>query len=211
LEVARKLAGFLEAAAIAQTESGERRALKLSYRLPAPAELNGLLLDWDQEKLNALPAERQRQIVREIDALGKNHKLVMIDGQEELELVRDGGAWKIFLNWAAAIQVRLQAHLDNAPLQVQFAQTEVFTKDDELFLVNLTIKNLSPQPLTFSVSHEIDPATMADDLELVECGLLTPVTLAAGQSREYAMAYLLAPRSGPKPREFMLSYRFKRS
>jgi hypothetical protein len=47
-------------------------------------------------------------------------------------------------------------------------------------------------------------------LELVECGLLTPVTLGAGQSREYAMAYLLAPSAGRNLREFTLSYRFKR-
>lgn len=211
LEVARKLAAWIEAKPIAQSDSDARRSIKLSYRLPAPAELNGLLLDWDQEKLNALPAERQRQIINEIDALHKNRKLVMLDGQEELELVRDGGAWRIFLNWAAATKVRLQAHLDGTPLDIQFAQKEVFTKNDELFLVNLTIKNSSSQPVTFGVSHEVDPAVIGDDLELVECGLLTPVTLAAGQNREYAMAYLLAPSPGRSLREFTLSYRFKRS
>ena len=51
LEVARQLAGFMEIWSIDRKMSGGRLIMKVGYRVPAPAELNELLLQWDEDAL----------------------------------------------------------------------------------------------------------------------------------------------------------------
>ena len=210
LEAVTKLASFMQVWPIEQSRDDERRRIKVGYRVPAPADLAGLLLNWDEAQLNALPRDRQQQILAEIDARRKDSKLLMIEGQESLELRKDGKAWKIFLDWASGTTVKLKTQLPKSgELEVRFAQTEVIAKNDELFLVNLVIKNRGSRTVTFTVGHLIDPDAIANDLELVECGLLTPVTLQAGSTQEFSMAYLLGSAARHNYREFSLTYEFK--
>ena len=60
LEVAQQLAGFMKVWLIDQKESGGRLVIKVGYRVPAPAELNDLLLHWDQDRLNAFPRRSKK-------------------------------------------------------------------------------------------------------------------------------------------------------
>jgi hypothetical protein len=63
--------------------------------------------------------------------------------------------------------------------------------------------------VTFTVSHLLEPPEVADDLQLVECGLLTPTTLEAEQEKEFAMAYQLNTPVGQNYHEIKLTYDFK--
>lgn len=210
LEVARQLAGFMEIWSIDRTMSGGRLIMKVGYRVPAPAELNELLLQWDEERLNALSTAQQKEIVAEITARKESAKLLNIAGQETIELIEEAEGWKIFLDWAAGTRVLLASQLsDSYRLDVRFATTEVIAKSNELFLVNVRIKNPSTHTVTFTVNHLLEPPAIADDLQLVECGLLTPTTLAPQQEKEFAMAYLLDGAAGKSHREVRLTYEFK--
>jgi hypothetical protein len=42
-----------------------------------------LLLDWDEERLNALPPNEQKRLLASIDALKRRGGLEMIEGQED--------------------------------------------------------------------------------------------------------------------------------
>ena len=85
----------------------------------------------------------------------------------------------------------------------------MIARNDELFLVNLAIKNRSSRTVTFTVRQLVNPKAIGDDLELVECGLLAPVTLQAGSTEAFSMAYLLARAAWQDIREFNLTYEFK--
>lgn len=210
LQVAQKLAGFMTVWAIDERASDGRRSVKIGYRVPAPAELKDLLLGWDQERLNGLAPERQNQILAELDKRQQAGGLLTVEGQETVELIKEAQDWKVFLNWAAGTRVSLHSKFsESGKLTVRFANTEVMAKSDELFLINVKIKNPSPRNVTFTVSHLIEPQAAADDLQLVECGLLTPTTLAPQQEKEFAMAYLLGANAGGHRREFELTYEFK--
>ena len=210
LEVARQLAGFMEIWSIDQQESGGRLIMKVGYRVPAPAELNELLLHWDEARLNALSIEMRKDIVAKITARKQSAKLLNIEGQETVELVNEANGWKIHLDWAAGTRVLLASQLsDSHRLDVRFATTEVIAKSDGLFLVNVRIKNPSARTVTFIVDHLLEPPAIADDLQLVECGLLTPVTLTPQQEKEFAMAYLLDRPAGKSHRQVKLTYDFK--
>ena len=210
LEVARKLAGFMKIWQIQRQESSGRLVVKVGYRVPAPAELNDLLLQWDQDRLNALSTERQNELLAEIDARNRSGNLLNIEGQESVELVREADAWKVYLDWAAGTRVVLRSQLsDGNKLDIRFATTEVMVKNDELFLVNVKIRNPGPHAVNFTVSHLLEPPEVADDLQLVECGLLTPTILEAKQEKEFAMAYQLSASAGQTHHEIKLTYGFK--
>ena len=210
LDVARQLAGFMEIWSIDRQESGGRLIMKVGYRVPAPAELNELLLHWDEARLNALSIEMQKDIVAKLTARKKSAKLLNIEGQETVELLEEDDGWKIHLDWAAGTRVLLASQLsDSHKLDVRFATTEVIAKSDELFLISVRIKNPTSRTVTFTVNHLLEPPAVADALQLVECGLLTPVTLAPRQEKEFAMAYLLDRPAGKSHRQVKLTYEFK--
>ena len=209
LEVAQQLASFMKVWLIDQKESGGRLVIKVGYRVPAPAELNDLLLDWDQDRLNSLSTEKQKELLAELDARNKAGKILNIEGQETIDLIEGPEGWKIFLDWAAGTRVLLQSKVSDAnKLEVRFAAAEVIAKSDELFLVNVKIKNPTAHGVTFTVRHMLVPPAIADNLQLVECGLLTPTTLDPQQEKEFAMAYLLEATAGKTHREIKLTYEF---
>jgi hypothetical protein len=143
-----------------------------------------MLLNWDEDRLNALSMDRQKELLAELDARNKSGKLLNIEGQESVELIKEAEAWKVFLDWAVGTRVMLQSKLsDGDKLDIRFATTEVMVKNDELFLVNVKIRNPNLHAVTFTVGHLLEPPEVTDDMQLVECGLLTPTTLEAKQER----------------------------
>jgi len=210
VEVARRLAGFMKVWLIEQKEISGRLIIKVGYRVPAPAELNDLLLNWDEDRLNALSMDKQKELLAELDARNQSAKLLNIEGQETVELVQEADAWKVYLDWSAGTRVLLRSQLaDGNKLEIGFTTTEVMAKNDELFLVNVKIRNPGPRAVTFTVGHLLEPPEVANDLQLVECGLLTPTTLEAKQEKEFAMAYQLSAPAGQTHREIKLTYDFK--
>ena len=103
--------------------------------------------------------EKQKEIVAELDARNKSGKLLNIEGQETLELIKEPEGWKVFLDWAAGTRVLLQSKLSAGnKLEVRFAAAEVMAKNDELFLVNVKIRNPSAHAVTFTVGHLLGTA-----------------------------------------------------
>jgi hypothetical protein len=210
LIVAKRLAEFIEVWPIEETQLNDRLQIKVGYRVPAPENLAALLFDWNQEKLNALSRERNDQLLQDLEVRYKRGKLLSIQGQETVLLVKEENRWKIFLDWASGTKVHLRANLPTSgDLKVQFAQKEIIAKQDDLFLVNLMVKNQSGRVITITVGHTVDPSAAADHLELVECGLLAPVTLQPQSEQEFSMAYLLDAAARQDYREIFLNYDFK--
>ena len=209
LQVAKTIAGLMEVWPIEQSSRDHRAQLKIAYRVPAAADLSNLVLNWDQEKLNALPPAQQSQLLETLVSRNKQGKVLTIQGQENFELTREANGWKVFLDWASGTKVKLRAELPKSgELEVRFAQTEIIAKEDDLFLVNLIVRNHGDRAVTFAVQHKVDPRSLADNLEMVECGIRTPVLLQPRREQEFSMAYLLGAWARNEFREFSLTYEF---
>jgi hypothetical protein len=114
-----------------------------------------------------------------------------------------------FFDWRwYAVCCRVNSPADNK-LDIRLHHHGSHAKHDELFLVNVKIRNPSPHAVTFTVGHLLEPPEVANDLQLVECGLLTPTTLEAKQEKEFAMAYQLKTAAGQSHHEVKLTYDFK--
>jgi hypothetical protein len=200
LELAQTLAASMDVWVTDEKKESRRAHYKIGYRVPSADEFSSLLFDWDPDRLNALPRPRQLELLEAVGKMKKDGKMIMIEGQETIDLVADEGGWKIFLDWAAGVEVTLKA--DTAPstkVEARFMQNQLIVKKDEPFQIDLKIKNRSERPVLARIVHQIEPREMENHIDMIACGALRPLTLQPGDVQEISSAYLIKDgRSGSK-------------
>ena len=192
LELAQTLAASMEVWVIEKQLSSNRAHYKIGYRVPTADELSALLLDWEPAKLNALSRPRQEQLLETLGKMKKDDKMIMIEGQETIDLVADRGGWKVFLDWASGIRITLKA--DSAPsteVEARFVQNELMVKKDEPFQIDLKIKNRSKRPIVVRIVHHVEPRDMESHIDMIACGALGPLALQPGDVQQISSAYLI--------------------
>jgi hypothetical protein len=207
--VAATLADFMDVKVLEQTSHPDRAKIKVGYSVPAPEEVSSLVFHWDSEKLNSLSPVEQKQVLDRLVARKRSGNLVAIQGHETFELLREGNVWKIFQDWASGTKVKLQTVLsERSDVDVKLSQSEIITKTDEPFQVNLKVTNRGRKRVILAMRHLVEPNKAADDLEMIECGLRGPVALEPGREQEYSMAYFLSESTRKSIRDLTLTYAF---
>jgi hypothetical protein len=209
LEAAKKLAEFIEIKPVIKTESQNRLQVIAHLKVPNLGKVSPLVLNWNTYQLNALPIAERKKIVENIEKKNREKSLEMNEGEERLELVKEGHDWRIFLNWAAGIKIPLRLALSAVPeLDVSVSPREVAIQPGDVFEVFLRIKNRSNRSLVARIGHLIEPQAVADYFDFVECGFLLPVTLPPGE-QEYSGRYLLRGSIPESVHQLSLTYDFK--
>ena len=201
LELARNLAESMEVWVMEKQVGSDRVHYKIGYRVPTADELSSLLFDWDPDKLNALSRSRQAQLLESLGELKKDGKMIMIEGQETVDLVSDEGGWKVFLDWASGIRVSLKVDsASSGEVEARFVQNELIVKMDEPFQIDLKIKNRRRQPVVARIVHRIEPREIENHLDMIACGALRPLVLEPGDLEQISSAYLIKDgiRAGEK-------------
>jgi hypothetical protein len=210
LEVARKLANLIEARAIQTSTDGAQQRIRLGLRLPDANSLAPLLLDWDEDRLNALPKTVQRNILDEIDKLRRNRELKMVDGEEDFVLVKEGPSWQVFLDWAAGLRITYSALVPNAgSLEAVPLTKETMVRPSEIFTVTYAVKNRSSKPIATRIVHRIEPQELQQYLDIVECALLLPVKLSAEQEAEFSTTYMVRSDLPDTAKKLNITYEFQ--
>lgn len=212
LEVAKRLAAFIEGNAAETTVRGERATVRLTLRLPnanAP-EIATLVHDWDEERLNTLSATERRQVTARLADLHRAGRIPMLEAEETVELVREDRGWRVFLNWAGGVRVRFGAATagEAMPVRVTVSPEESRLRRGDRVWVTVRVTNLSGRAVTTRVRHRIEPEPQAHHLALLQCPLLLPVTLPAGGSEEFRSEYMLLPDLPEQTRGFEVTYAF---
>ena len=211
LDVARQLASFIEVTPVERTIRGTRATVRFKIRLPnanAP-EIVGLVGEWDERRLNALPRTEREKIPRELDRLREAGRIPMLDGEETFELVREGSGWRVSLNFASGVRVRFQARApERLALRLAVSPEDARVVPGDRVRVTVRATNLSGQPVRARVGHRVEPRTQADSLALLQCPLLLPVTLSAGESQEFVSEYLVLKDVSEDAKEFQVTYEF---
>ena len=191
-ELAQRLADLIEIQPIQRRQVANRALIKLSLKLPDANSVAPLVMEWDEERLNALSRNEQQRILAAIERLIKNNSLKEIEGEEEFAMVREGTTWKVFLDWAAGIKVAFNATVPSGDfIQAQAVIKETVARPGELFTIAYRVQNYSRQDLVTRIIHHVEPKELSEYLDLVECALLLPVRLLPGEQREYASTYLV--------------------
>lgn len=209
-EVARKLSGFIEIQPVTQRIDGAQNRLRLALRLPDAEALSDLVLEWDENRLKALPQSEQKRILATLDRLARAEKLPMIEGEEEFILVREGSKWKVFLDWAAGVQVKFDTTLPaNGGLAAQPTIKETIARSGDLFTIGFKVKNTGAGEVVTRIAHRVEPKEMAEYLDLVECALLLPVRLQPGEEQIYKSTYVVRGDLPDGTKSLNVTYEFK--
>ncbi len=210
LEAARRLSSFIEAHPVQTRLNDTRARIKLALKLPDANTLSPLLLEWDEERLNSLPATEHRKILTSIERLNRSGEIPMIEGEEEFLLFREARGWRVFLNWAAGVRIAFGAVVPTTGiLEATPVPKETVVQRGELFTIAYRVKNRSQKSYFGRISHRVEPQALAQYLDLVECALLLPVRLRPGEEEEYSSTYLVRGDLPEGTENLKVTYEFK--
>jgi hypothetical protein len=209
-EVARKLSGFIEIRSVSQQLDGTKNRVRLALKLPDANALSDLLLDWEEDRLNSLTWLEQKKILSRLDALARADRLPTIDGEEEFVLVREGSQWKVFLDWAAGVQVKFDTVLPvSSALAAIPTVKETIVRSGDLFIIGFRVKNNGTGEIVTRIAHHVEPKELAEYLDLVECALLLPVRLQPGEEQTYNSTYVVRDDLPDDAKTLDVTYEFK--
>ena len=210
LEVAKKLSEFIEFAP-AQIKIDDNRArITLAFKAPDMNSLATLLLDWDEERLNALPSHEQKKLLASIDTLKRRSSLEVIEGQEEFTLVREGSNWRLFFDWASGVRVNFMTLVpQDGVIEAQPTIKDTVTQPNELFTIAYRVKNLTDKEVFARITHRVEPAALTEHLDVVECALLLPVRIPPGEEQSYSSTYVVRGDIPDGTKRIDVTYEFK--
>jgi hypothetical protein len=211
LAVTRKLSEFIELRPLeAVTEQDGRMRVKLEAKYPDANSLSTILLDWDEERLNALPSSTQRDILSNLDQMNRQGEIKTINGEEAFTLVKEGTSWRVYLDWAAGVRVSYNAvvpptqAIDAVP--VDKATT---IRPSELFTIAYRVKNRTAQTISTRITHRIEPDELKQHLDIIDCALLLPVELGPGEESEFSTTYMVRGDLPEGTKELNVTYDFQ--
>ncbi len=211
LEASRRLAAFMVATSVERTVAGARVTIKLKLKMPdanAP-DVQTVVGEWDERRLNALPQAERMRIMEKLQGLGTVGRLPMVEGEETFELVKEAAGWRVSLNLAGGVRVQFHARASKSlALGLNVSPEEARVVPGDRVRVTVRATNLSGQPVRARVSHRVEPETRADSLALLQCPLFLPVTLSAGQSQEFVSEYLVLKDVPEDAKQFRVTYEF---
>jgi cytochrome c oxidase assembly protein CtaG/Cox11 len=192
LEAARAVAQSIDVSLVELRVDQERATAKVKANVPDALKLNSLMLDWDSDRMESLTIGERKTLLGNIDRQIRENSLAMVAGEENFNLVKEDGGWKIFLNWATGIKLTFQSSIPpSSPVDIKIEQTEVASRPGQVFRVAMKIKNTGKQVLSTRIGHLVEPQEMRDYLDLVDCGFILPVRLQPGKEEEFVTTYLL--------------------
>ena len=208
-EVAHRLADLIEIHPLEHRQIDGRSLLKLALKLPDANSVAPLVMDWDEQRLNALSGNEQKKILLTIERLIKNKKLKVIEGEEEFAMVREANTWKVFLDWAAGVKVGFNATVPSGGvIAAQAVITETIARPGELFTIAYRVQNRTQSNVATRIVHHVEPKELSEYLDLVECALLLPVRLSPGEEQEFASTYLVRGDLPEGVKELNVNYEF---
>jgi hypothetical protein len=210
-QAVRQLAGYITATPVNVVQTGDRAKVTLRFRLPDAnaADIRDLMFDWDEGRLDALPETDRGRIAARLEELHKKGTLPTIEGDETIELAREDGTWRVFLNWAGGVRVRFAAAAETGgALDVSVTPAEVVLAPGDQLRVTVRASNRAGHAVTTRVGHRIEPEADSRHLALLVCPLFLPVTIAPGETREFSSEYLLLAGVPKEVRALTVTYVF---
>ncbi len=210
LQLASKLASFVEIIAGEPMISGDRATLSVNLKLPDVEKVAPLVLDWQEDKLNALTSAEQNALLATIAERKRQNGIPFSQTEEQFQFVRENNHWKIFLDWPSGVRVDVKMKLPSGtPLEVTPADSQISFQPGEPFTIALKLKNKSNQELRARVVHNVEPKALEKYLGVGDCGNFVPFRLAAGKQDENRSTFLVWTNLPAEIKRFTMIYEFE--
>jgi Cytochrome c oxidase assembly protein CtaG/Cox11 len=211
LDMARRVARLIDVDDIREERRGERATVRFAFRAPDANDdaIEQLVYEFNAERLAQLPASERRAIERQLEEMKRRNLLPTVAGEDKIELVREGGAWKIVSDWSGAIRVRFKGEVkEGLAWDFRPLKDTVLIKPGETLRVMYRAKNISDRPLTGKARHIDDPKDAEKYLDVVQCFCFIRETLKPGEAKELPLVFRLRGAVPDNVKEFTLDYQF---
>ncbi|MFQ5918317.1 MAG: cytochrome c oxidase assembly protein, partial [Candidatus Binatia bacterium] len=212
LELTRKLADMIEFRDFRSEIREYGATVRFTVKMPNAnaTSLRDLFLDFDPERLVHLSKGAQQVLIDRLEDLRRKGNLPALEGEESWDLVKEPAGWRVFLNWAGAIQVLFQAEVkDGLPWKFWPVQDVVLAKPGETLQAVYRAKNLSDKPVTAKAIHIDEPKDLAEKyLETIQCFCFIQTTLEPGEEGEFLLSFRVNWDVPDSVKEFRVTYEF---
>ena len=210
LDAVRQLASYIEYKDIQVHRDGDKATITMKMVVPdgnADELLAVLFISTDGQ--GELPASQRRALLAGLEELHDSGRLPTYETEQSINLVKEGGTWRVFEDWSTSIPVHFSAEVKHdLPWEFEALQEIVRAKPGEVIRAVYRAKNLSGQPITAKARHIDRPEAYAEHLKIIQCFCLIQRTLLPGEEAELPLTFLLDPETPPEAREFFVHYEF---
>ncbi|MFQ5848030.1 MAG: cytochrome c oxidase assembly protein [Candidatus Methylomirabilales bacterium] len=211
LEMAQALASLIRFEDL-KTEIEQHHAT-ITFRAVVPnvndPAVDDLLLGFNEERLALLSPGDRRARSDQLREMARTRRLPVIEGNEQWELIRDDGSWRVFLNWAGAVAVHFEAVTKSGlPWQFVPVQPVVRATPGETLQTYYRVKNLSDREITAKSRHVLNPPEETGYLEVISCFCLLEQTLAAGEEQRLPVVFRVSYDIPESVQEIRVRYEF---
>ena len=209
LRLAKSLATNMDFSVLEDVRDDQRARIRTRFKLPSPEDLSRLVENWNSEKLNSLSPVQQEQVLANIEKLRRDKKLLMVESQETFALIKEGKNWRLFFDWAGGTKVTFGFLAPSSSgIEVDFQEKEIIANPGEPFIVHFKIKYRGNREVSARIVHRVQPAAVGENLQMVQCGLLSPINLSPGSEQEMASVYFFDGNPS-EVKQVLIAYEFK--
>jgi hypothetical protein len=208
-ELTTQLAAYITVENARTEVHGGAATVIVDLKLPDgnDAKLRSLLLEFDEERLQALPESARHQIAESLAEMQERGELPVIAGEERFALVKEADEWKLFLNWGGTVRVRFVGEVKNdLPWKFEPTQAEVRAPPGETLRTTFRAKNLSDTPVAGKARHVILPTE--EYLEIIQCFCFIRQTLEPGEEVEMPVFFRVKWDAPPDLESIEVRYEF---
>ena len=150
---------------------------------------------------------RKRKLEIRIKAI--KGELTFLKFEETIDLVLEGGYWKVYLDWAHAYSVQFTAEKEeNLVLDFSVSPEVITLKPGETGKVIYRVFNPSNYDINIKAGHFYEPEESKLYINLLECFCFYEDTLKAGETKEMPVVFRLDWNIPIELTDLLIRYRY---
>lgn len=173
-------------------------------------DLREVMHDFDPnhlEKLSNAEIEALKLAIRERGAAGQL-PVLKAEG-ERWSMIKEDGQWRVFENWADAIEVTFDAlTFHDLPWAFEPLRPRVMAQHGETIHMAYRAKNIGDEEITAKARHIIGPSDDAAYLDIIACFCFLEETLAPGEETELSLTFRVDFEAPEEVTTFNVLYEF---
>ena len=154
-----------------------------------------------------------QDVARSIRADARAGRLPMVEVTETVDLIREGGRWRVIMGWDADLPVTLRAAVaDGLPLEFTIlTEPELRLRPGQTGRATFRVRNTSDGSLQVMAAHSYAPPAAQRHVELIRCFCFFEERLDPGESRDLSLVFRLGWDLPSAIDAVAITYRYDRS
>jgi len=212
LVVAKALAEQIDFGAFEIEEADDHVDVTFDVTLPNANDpaIKEMMRSFDAKRLSELTPSEIETLMADIETMRLTGELPVLESEgERWSLVREGDQWRVFENWAEAVEVRFDAAtFHDLPWEFEPVRTRVMAKHGETIQMAYRARNVGDEEITAKARHIIGPDDDADFLDIISCFCFLEETLAPGEEAELSLVFRVDYEAPDDATAFTVKYEF---